>query len=134
MVIENLSHVRCQNGAGRALRAVASIALAAASLVAPAAAYGAVSEQAEQNITFSIPTSLRCAVRADGTVIAPSGWLMSNSGSGKVEITGVSVSNAIGKLRLSGTQRTAASSHPRRIGLSVSNPENRFHGIGISAS
>lgn len=102
MVIENLSHVRCQNGAGRALRAVASIALAAASLVAPAAAYGAVSEQAEQNITFSIPTSLRCAVRADGTVIAPSGWLMSNSGSGKVEITGVSVSNAIGKLRLSG--------------------------------
>ena len=102
VVIENLSHVRCQNGAGRALRAVASIALAAASLVAPAAAYGAVSEQAEQNITFSIPTSLRCAVRADGTVIAPSGWLMSNSGSGKVEITGVSVSNAIGKLRLSG--------------------------------
>ena len=102
VVIENLSHVRCQNGAGRALRAVASIALAAASLVAPAAAYGAVSEQAEQNITFSIPTSLRCAVRADGTVIAPSGWSMSNSGSGKVEITGVSVSNAIGKLRLSG--------------------------------
>ena len=59
-------------------------------------------EKVDQNITFSIPMSLRCAVRADGTVIAPSGWSMSNSGSGKVEITGVSVSNAIGKLRLSG--------------------------------
>lgn len=103
MVIENLSHVRCQNGAGRTLRAVASIALAAASLVAPAAAYGTAPEIANSgNITFSIPTSLRCAVRADGTVIAPSGWSMSNSGSGKVEITGVSVSNAIGKLKLSG--------------------------------
>ena len=84
------------------MRAVVSIAVAAASLVAPAAAYGAVPEKAEQNITFSIPTSLRCAVKADGTVIAPSGWSMSNSGSGKVEITGVSVSNAIGKLKLSG--------------------------------
>ena len=86
MVIENLSRVCCRNGAGRALRAVASIAVAAASLVAPAAAYGAVPEpeKVEQNITFSIPTSLRCAVKADGTVIAPSGWSMSNSGSGKV--------------------------------------------------
>ena len=102
MIIENLSHACRRNGAGRALRAVASIVLAAASIVAPAAAYGAVPEKAEQNITFSIPTSLRCAVRADGTVIAPSGWSMSNSGSGKVEITGVSVSNAIGKLKLSG--------------------------------
>lgn len=97
-----MSRACCRNGAGGALRAVASVALAAASLIAPAAAYGAVEEKAEQNITFSIPTSLRCAVRADGTVIAPSGWSMSNSGSGKVEITGVSVSNAIGKLRLSG--------------------------------
>ena len=102
VIIENLSRVRCHDGAGRALRSVASIALAAASLVAPGAAYGAVPEKAEQNITFSIPTSLRCAVKADGTVIAPSGWSMSNSGSGKVEITGVSVSNAIGKLKLSG--------------------------------
>ena len=85
-----------------ALRAVASVIVAAASLVAPVAAYGVTPEKADQNITFSIPTSLRCAVRADGTVIAPSGWSMSNSGSGKVEITGVSVSNAIGKLRLSG--------------------------------
>lgn len=102
MVIENLSRVCRRNGAGKALRAVASIAVAAASLVAPAAAYGAVPEKAEQNITFSIPTSLRCAVKADGTVIAPSSWSMSNSGSGKVEITGVSVSNAIGKLKLSG--------------------------------
>ena len=102
MIIENLSRACCRNGAGRALRAVVSIAVAAASLVAPAAAYGAVPEKAEQNITFSIPTSLRCAVKADGTVIAPSGWSMSNSGSGKVEITGVSVSNAIGKLKLSG--------------------------------
>ena len=103
MIIENLSHARCRNGAGRALRAAASVALAAASLVAPAAAYGAVPERPQdENITLSIPTSLRCAVRADGTVIAPSGWSMSNSGSGKVEITGVSVSNAIGKLRLSG--------------------------------
>ena len=102
MIIENLSRACCRNGAGRALRAVASIAVAAASLVAPAAAYGAVPEKAEQNITFSIPTSLRCAVKADGTVIAPSGWSMSNSGNGKVEITGVSVSNAIGKLKLSG--------------------------------
>ena len=102
MIIENLSRACCRNGAGRALRAIASIAVAAASLVAPAAAYGTVQEKAEQNITFSIPTSLRCAVKADGTVIAPSGWSMSNSGSGKVEITGVSVSNAIGKLKLSG--------------------------------
>ena len=104
MVIENLSRACRRNGAGRALRAVASIAVAAASLVAPAAVYGAVAEpeKVEQNITFSIPTSLRCAVKADGTVIAPSGWSMSNSGSGKVEITGVSVSNAIGKLKLSG--------------------------------
>ena len=102
VIIENLSRACCRNGAGRALRAIASIAVAAASLVAPAAAYGTVQEKAEQNITFSIPTSLRCAVKADGTVIAPSGWSMSNSGSGKVEITGVSVSNAIGKLKLSG--------------------------------
>ena len=102
VIIENLSRACCRNGAGRTLRVVASIAVAAISLVAPAAAYGVVSEQAEQNITFSIPTSLSCAVRADGTVIAPSGWSMSNSGSGKVEITGVSVSNAIGKLKLSG--------------------------------
>ena len=102
MIIENLSRACCRNGAGGALCAVASVALAAASLIAPAAVYGTVEEKAEQNITFSIPTSLRCAVRADGTVIAPSGWSMSNSGSGKVEITGVSVSNAIGKLRLSG--------------------------------
>ena len=102
MVIENLSHACCRNGAGRALRAAASVIVAAASLVAPAAAYGATPEKIDQNITFSIPTSLRCAVRADGTVIAPSGWSMSNSGSGKVEITGVSVSNAIGKLRMSG--------------------------------
>ena len=97
-----MSRACCRNGAGGALCAVASVALAAASLIAPAAVYGTVEEKAEQNITFSIPTSLRCAVRADGTVIAPSGWSMSNSGSGKVEITGVSVSNAIGKLRLSG--------------------------------
>ena len=103
MVIENLSRVRCRNGAGRALRAAASIIVAAASLIAPAAAYGTAPEISNSgNITFSIPTSLRCAVRAGGTVIAPSGWSMSNSGSGKVEITGVSVSNAIGKLRLSG--------------------------------
>ena len=97
-----MSRACCRNGAGGALCAVASVALAAASLIAPAAVYGTVEEKAEQNITFSVPTSLRCAVRADGTVIAPSGWSMSNSGSGKVEITGVSVSNAIGKLRLSG--------------------------------
>ena len=97
-----MSRVRCRNGAGRALRAAASVIVAAVSLVAPAAAYGATPEKADQNITFSIPTSLRCAVRADGTVIASSGWSMSNSGSGKVEITGVSVSDAIGKLRLSG--------------------------------
>ena len=103
MIIENLSHACRRNGAGRALRAVASIAVAAASLIAPAAAYGTALEIANsENITFSIPTSLRCAVRADGTVIAPSGWSMSNSGSGKVEITSVSVSNAIGKLKLSG--------------------------------
>ena len=106
VIIENLSRACCRNGAGRVLRAAASIAVAAASLVAPAAAYGAVPEKAEQNITFSIPTSLRCAVKADGTVIAPSGWSMSNSGSGKVEITGVSVSNAIGKLKLSGKSGT----------------------------
>ena len=118
MVIENLSHIRCQNGAGRALRAAASIALAAASL-APAAAYGAVPESKNgENITFSIPTSLRCAVRADGTVIAPSGWSMSNSGSGKVEITGVSVSNAIGKLKLSGKSGT--------IGYAVGNGNGSY--------
>ena len=119
MIIENLSHARCQNGAGRALRAVASVALAAASLVAPAAAYGAVPESKNgENITFSIPTSLRCAVRADGTVIAPSGWSMSNSGSGKVEITGVSVSNAIGKLKLSGKSGT--------IGYAVGNGNGSY--------
>lgn len=73
VIIGNLSRACCRNGAGRALRAIASIAVAAASLVAPAAAYGTVQEKAEQNITFSIPTSLRCAVKADGTVIAPSG-------------------------------------------------------------
>ena len=121
MIIENLLHARYRNGAGRALRAVASVALAAASLVAPAAAYGAVAEvekKPEQNITFSIPTSLRCAVRADGTVIAPSGWSMSNSGSGKVEITGVSVSNAIGKLKLSGKSGT--------IGYAVGNGNGSY--------
>lgn len=119
MIIENLSHARCQNGAGRTLRAVASVALAAASLVAPAAAYGAVPESKNgENITFSIPTSLRCAVRADGTVIAPSGWSMSNSGSGKVEITGVSVSNAIGKLKLSGKSGT--------IGYAVGNGNGSY--------
>ena len=119
MVIDNLSRVRCHDGAGRALRAVASIALAAASLVAPAAAYGASTpEKVDQNITFSIPTSLRCAVRADGTVIAPSGWSMSNSGSGKVEITGVSVSNAIGKLKLSGKSGT--------IGYAVGNGNGSY--------
>lgn len=119
VIIENLSHARCQNGAGRTLRAVASVALAAASLVAPAAAYGAVPESKNgENITFSIPTSLRCAVRADGTVIAPSGWSMSNSGSGKVEITGVSVSNAIGKLKLSGKSGT--------IGYAVGNGNGSY--------
>ena len=119
VIIENLSHTSCRNGAGRALRAVASVALAAASLVAPAAAYGAVPESKNgENITFSIPTSLRCAVRADGTVIAPSGWSMSNSGSGKVEITGVSVSNAIGKLKLSGKSGT--------IGYAVGNGNGSY--------
>ena len=119
MIIENLSHARCQNGAGRTLRAVASVALAAVSLLAPAAAYGAVPESKNgENITFSIPTSLRCAVRADGTVIAPSGWSMSNSGSGKVEITGVSVSNAIGKLKLSGKSGT--------IGYAVGNGNGSY--------
>ena len=119
MIIKNLSHARCHDGAGRTLRAVASVALAAASLVAPAAAYGAVPESKNgENITFSIPTSLRCAVRADGTVIAPSGWSMSNSGSGKVEITGVSVSNAIGKLKLSGKSGT--------IGYAVGNGNGSY--------
>lgn len=88
---------------GKLLGALAgALSLAAALAAAPSPALAA-----EGQIKVSVPTTVPCVVKHDGTVIAPSDWEMKNVGSeevslGKVTVTphdekiGLSASSSVG--------------------------------------
>ena len=63
-----------------------ALSLAAALTVAPSPALAA-----EGQIKVSVPTTVPCVVKHDGTVIAPSSWKMKNVGSEEVSLGKVSV-------------------------------------------
>lgn len=66
------------------------------------AAEAAEPQSADGNVTINVPTKIACVVKSDGTVVAPSGWAMSNKSSGKVELTGGTAVSSYSDFRLSG--------------------------------
>ena len=70
-----------------------ALSLAAALAAAPSPALAA-----EGQIKVSVPTTVPCVVKHDGTVIAPSDWKMENKGSEEVSLGKVSVVSANLKL------------------------------------
>lgn len=89
--------------------------LGALSLVAALAAAPSPALAAEGQIKVSVPTTVPCVVKHDGTVIAPSDWEMKNVGSEEVSLGKVSVNPSDKKIGLSASSSVAggAKSQPK---------------------
>lgn len=66
------------------------------------AAETATTQSTDGNVTIDVPTKIACVVKADGTVVSPSDWAMSNKSSGKVELTGCTEVSSYSDFHLSG--------------------------------
>lgn len=88
---------------GRLLGALlGALSLAAALTAAPSPALAA-----EGQIKVSVPETVPCFVRHDGTVITPSNWVMKNEGSEEVSLGKVSVTPSDEKIGLSASSSVA---------------------------
>lgn len=83
------------------------LSLAAALAAAPSPALAD-----EAQIKVSVPTTVPCVVRHDGTVIAPSGWEMRNVGSEEVSLGEVSVNPSDEKISLSASSSVGDGAEP----------------------
>ena len=96
---------RFNNKAARIITAACTI-LSSLMITMPHIADAATPEVVKNNISISVPTKVQCAVKADGTVIAPKSWTLSNTGTDNVEIDGMSITNAVNWLTLTATSNT----------------------------
>lgn len=104
---------------GRLLGALAgALSLAAALAAAPSPALAA-----EGQIKVSVPTTVPCVVKHDGTVIAPSSWEMKNVGSEEVSLGKVTVTPHDEKIGLSASSSVGdgAKSQPKSQWFSYKN-------------
>lgn len=104
---------------GRLLGALlGALSLAAALAAAPSPALAA-----EGQIKVSVPTTVPCVVKHDGTVIAPSDWEMRNTGSEEVSLGKVTVNPSDEKIGLSASSSVGdgAKSQPKSQWFSYEN-------------